>query len=90
MSETLTKRAVSERLVAIVRGHVEDHVPITAESTMAGDLGLDSLGLMEILAEIEDSFGIRVPDTALPELRTVGDVIATLERHLTEKGALSG
>lgn len=80
----LTHEAAFTELVAILREHVDDEVDITLESTMAGDLSLDSLELMEILATVEDRLGVRVPDAMLPELRTVGDVAAALERHLAE------
>lgn len=38
------------------------------------DLGVDSLGVMELLFKIEDEFGIRVP-TDQTELATVGDLV---------------
>lgn len=38
------------------------------------DLGVDSLGVMELLFKIEDEFGIRVP-TDQTELATVEDLV---------------
>ena len=80
---------VGPHLFSILREHVEDGIDIKAASTMTGDLSLDSLSVMEILAEVEDRFGVRMPDETLPELRTVADVQAALERHLAARGKLS-
>jgi acyl carrier protein len=80
---------VRDELEAILREHVGEEVTIRATSTMSGELGLDSLELLEITAQIEDRFGVRLPDDALPELRTVGDVLLALERRLSEKGGSS-
>ena len=47
-------------------------------------LGVDSLGLLEVLFEIEDRFGIQVP-TERPELHTVADVAAYIDRLVAEQ-----
>ncbi len=46
------------------------------------DLGIDSLGVMEILADIEDKFVLNIPDEALKEVETVSDVAAAIEVRL--------
>lgn len=44
------------------------------------DLGGDSLDLIELLFDLEQEIGIRLPDTAIAELQTVGDAVRYLER----------
>jgi acyl carrier protein len=39
----------------------------------------DSLGFVELLMELEDEFGIVIPDEANPDLRTVGDLVRFVE-----------
>ena len=48
------------------------HLPYAGEEAMAGDsmladLGLDSLGTVALLAELEGEFGMELPDEALTE-----------------------
>lgn len=43
------------------------------------DIGIDSLGFYEILIEADEAFGIRIPEEALLEFRTVGDIQHYLE-----------
>jgi len=53
------------------------------------DLGIDSLAVMEIVAEIEDRYGLTFPDEDLPGMRTVGDVISAIHKRLNDDGRLA-
>jgi acyl carrier protein len=52
---------------------------ITAETDLRLDLDLDSLAVMNFLMDVEDSFDVSIPLNALPELRTVGDLVRTID-----------
>ena len=54
-------------------------VPISEETELVNDLGFDSLRVMEMLHDVEDTFDISYPLNSLPELRTVKDF--TLKIH---------
>ena len=43
------------------------------------ELGIDSLGAITILYELEDELGIQVPDDAFDSLKIVKDIIDQLE-----------
>ena len=47
---------------------------IKDESNFINDLGADSLNIVEIVMEIEDEYGIEIPDEDVEELNTVGDL----------------
>lgn len=68
---------------------VQDVGTITEETRIVGDLGLDSLAQMELMAAIEDHFDISIPETAIRNLDTVGEVVGTVERFLGESGKLA-
>nr|MCR4910621.1 acyl carrier protein [Bacteroidales bacterium] len=44
-------------------------------------LGADSLDVLQLLMKIEDEYGIVVPDETLAGFKTVGDVVAFLEKQ---------
>lgn len=48
------------------------------------DLGLESLDRIELLAEIEEAFGVDVPEEAAGEVHTVADLIEFLDRYVGE------
>ena len=54
---------------------------IKNDSNIAEELGADSLDLVEILMSLEDEFGISIPDEAIPEIKTINDVVAFIEKN---------
>jgi acyl carrier protein len=54
---------------------------ITPESQIKKDLGADSLDILQLLMRIEDQYGIVIPDQALAQFNTVGDVVKYLEQQ---------
>jgi acyl carrier protein len=61
--------------------HIVRHHEITLESSLL-NLGIDSLATLELLLEIEETFGIRVSDTTRPPV-TVGDLVSLIDRQLS-------
>ena len=62
----------------ILNRHVELDRPIRPEDDIINDLGLDSLAVMEVVADIEDHFQINIPEEMLSKIATVDDVARTL------------
>ncbi|MBN1548244.1 MAG: acyl carrier protein [Syntrophaceae bacterium] len=54
----------------------EECVP---EASFIDDLGADSLDLVELIMEMEETFNIQVADEELEKIRTVQDVIDFLK-----------
>ena len=48
---------------------------MTADKSFVDDLDVDSLSMVEIATAAEDTFSISIPDSAIGELRTVGDAV---------------
>ena len=53
---------------------------VTMEASLSEDLGADSLDAVELNMAIEDAFGKAIPDEALAEFKTVGDIVHYLEK----------
>jgi len=52
---------------------------ITREARMTDDLGCDSLDGIEMVIMIEDEFDIDIPDNAMNDFVTFGDVVRYVE-----------
>ena len=52
---------------------------ITMESKIVDDLGADSLDVVELLMQLEDSTGKTIPDDKVAQIKTVGDLVKVLE-----------
>lgn len=59
----------------ILQRHVDDARVIRPNDHIQNDLGLDSLGVMELVADMEDRFSVSIPNEQLTELATVDDVV---------------
>ena len=58
---------------------------VTAEANFTNDLNADSLDRVELIMEIEDEFGISIPDDLAEKISTVGDAIKFVEEEVAKK-----
>jgi acyl carrier protein len=85
-----TREAVLRDLCELLGEQVQTGAPIAEGSHLVADLGIDSLGVMETVAAIEDKFKLNIPDEALREVETVADVAVAIETRLQREGRLEG
>jgi acyl carrier protein len=57
-------------------------VDISPEASLIDDLALDSLDLVAVVLRLQDHFQIEIDPDELPLLRSVGDLVASLDKHL--------
>lgn len=55
---------------------------ITAESSIVDDLGADSLDIVDLVMSLEDEFDTEIPDEAIENIKTVGDIVHFIEETL--------
>ena len=48
-------------------------------------LGIDSLGLLEFLFELEDHFGVSIPPHSMPDIPTLREVAANVDALLAAR-----
>ena len=53
---------------------------ITMEARLAEDLDADSLDAVELNMALEDAFGIAIPDETLMKMKTVGEIVAYIDK----------
>lgn len=54
---------------------------ITLEAVITDDLGADSLDVVDLVMSLEDEFGVEIPDEAMANIKTVGDIVAYVEKE---------
>ena len=70
---------VKQFLVDELRVKAED---VTMEAELAGDLGINSLELAELVYTCEEKYDIMIDEEDLRNFRTVGDVVNYLEANV--------
>ena len=69
-----------EEVFALIRAHLSDELEVDParieESTrFKEDLEADSLDLYTLVQELEDSYGVRIPDEQAAQILTVGQAV---------------
>jgi len=82
---TLDTTEILDQICGLMAPFNKKGVSISADTTFASDLELDSLSVMDMLAAIEDHFDVTVPLNILPDLETVGQVAEAIKRILDEE-----
>jgi acyl carrier protein len=67
----------------ILQKHVDANRTIRPNDHIQNDLGLDSLGVMELIADVEDRFSVSIPNEVLGDIATVEDVAKALMKLQT-------
>ena len=58
-----------------------DEDKITAEASFVDDLGADSLDTVELIMQLEEDFGMEIPDEEAEKLTTVGSAVDYIDSH---------
>jgi len=61
-------------LVTLLQEFAASEHPLNDDTRLVDDLGLESVQIMEFVAEIEDHFDIAISLAGLADVRTVGDL----------------
>ena len=74
-----SEQVIVEVIVAQVSKLVPPGTKVTPQSTIMGDLGLDSLAVMNFVMWLEEAFDISVPMDRLVDVETITDLALVLK-----------
>jgi len=75
------KQKESDVVIAMLAKQLHKKVEdITPNKRIKEDLNADSLDVVEIIMSVEEKYGVTVPDEAVLEVKTVGDLIAMVDK----------
>ncbi len=81
----MTRQEVFERIRAHLATEMEvDPGRIQGDTRFKEDLEADSLDLVELVMELEDTYGVRIPDEEAVKILTVGHAVDYVASHATE------
>ena len=81
----MTREEVFQRIRAHLSEELEvDPDMIRDETRFKEDLHADSLHLVELVVELEDSYGVRIPDDEAVKILTVGQAADYVADHAPE------
>jgi acyl carrier protein len=81
----VTREEVLERIREHLASELEvDPERIADDTRFREDLEADSLDLVELVVELEDSYGIRIPDEQAAKILTVGQAADFVAAHAAQ------
>jgi len=86
MTEALSRAAILDGIAAVARQHLParlgDVATLSPEARLVEDLGLDSLDLFTLAAEVENRFRVALDAGDEAAIITVADLAERIERKL--------
>jgi acyl carrier protein len=77
-----SREEIFERVKSVLSEQLGvDEGEITEEASFQDDLDADSLDLVELIMELEDSFGMKIPDEDAQKITTVGQAVDYVSSH---------
>lgn len=73
----------AERLIQLAAGRFgRPQAGLTPDSDMFESLGVDSVQVLELLSELEQEFGVEIPDYELRGVKTFSELAAVIARRV--------
>ena len=69
-----------EKVFTEVTGRTD--IKFTEKTKIDKNLGISSLGIVQIICGLEDEFDVEIPNSAIKKFKTIKDVIAFLEKNM--------
>ncbi|MDO4269651.1 MAG: acyl carrier protein [Eubacteriales bacterium] len=58
-----------------------DASTMTMDTKVKEDLNADSLDIVELMMDLEENFGITIPDEEATQMSTIGDIVKYIEAN---------
>ena len=71
-----------DKIIEILKTYTD--IPVTINSKLIDDLGLDSFLIVYFLTEVEDCFGININESEFIDIITVEDVLERIQKAKKE------
>jgi acyl carrier protein len=71
--------SIEASVIELLARRVPADTKVTAESRIVGDLGLDSVGVLDFIQDVEDRFDLSIPLERVAEVQTIGELSAAIQ-----------
>lgn len=81
----MSEKEIYAKIVEIIQEHDSSKLDVTPELSLKEGLGVDSVDLMEFIINLEDAFGVEIPDEDMDNFKTISDVVAYIREKLKKQ-----
>ena len=76
---TTNTNTIEAEVIALLAHRVPADIKVTAQTKIAGDLGLDSVAVLDFIMDVEDRFNISIPLDRVAEVQTIAELSHAIE-----------
>lgn len=82
----MTRNEIIEQVNALLAEEFEvEKTVLTEDANIKDALALDSLSLVDLVALIQQTYGVKIPAADLHGIKTLGNLYDYIKNHLPEK-----
>jgi acyl carrier protein len=71
--------SIEAGVIELLARRVHADTQVTAKTRIVGDLGLDSVGVLDFIQDVEDRFDLSIPLERVAEVQTIGELSAAIQ-----------
>jgi acyl carrier protein len=78
----MTEAEITAEICALLAPHNKQGVVLKATTDIPAELNIDSVGVLDFIMDVEDKFDVEIPMNVVAETRTVGDLVAVVQKRI--------
>lgn len=76
---TYGERSLEAEIIGMLMARVPGEITVSAQTRIAGGLGLDSVAVLDFIMDLEDRFDVSIPLDRIAEVQTVAELSHAVE-----------
>ncbi len=80
-----TEKPVIDEICRLLGPHNPKGIPLSADTDIPAELNIDSVGVLDFIMDVEDTFDIEIPMNVVAETHTVGDLVKVVEARIKKR-----
>jgi acyl carrier protein len=73
---------IIDEICRLLAPHNPKKVALTAATDIPAELNIDSVGVLDFIMDVEDTFDIEIPMNVVAETHTIGDLVKVVEARI--------
>jgi acyl carrier protein len=76
---TTNTNTIEAEVIELLAHRVPADIKVSAQTKIVGDLGLDSVAVLDFIMDVEDHFDISIPLDRVAEVQTIAELSHAIE-----------
>lgn len=78
----LNDTPILSEICRLLAPHNPKNIALTENTDIPAELNIDSVGVLDFIMEVEDTFDIEIPMNVVAETHTIGDLVRVVEARI--------